>query len=166
MLEAARRFTDYPIVVTAAPGIEDGFYAPYLRDGESLTRNTYAAIQHAQVAIVNSGTATLETALLGCPQVAVYHLAFSWLLGILRWAQPLVFSIPYFTLVNIIAGKEVIKECVANDFKVEKIESELRHILTDREYKKNMLAQYEHIRSLLGQSPAATTAAQIITSIQ
>lgn len=166
MLEAARRYPDYRIVVCAAPSIEDSFYAPYLSARETLTRETYATVQSASAAIVNSGTATLETALLGCPQVAVYRLAFSWLLGLIRWAQPLFFSIRYFTLVNIIAGKEVIKECVANDFTVEKVANELGRLLTDEGYQKEMLAQYEHLSSVLGTASAASTAAGIITAKQ
>ena len=164
MLAAARRFPDYRIVVSAAPGIEDVFYAPYLRDGETLTRDTYSTIQQAKAAVVNSGTATLETALLGCPQVAVYHLACAWLLGWLRWAQPLIFSIPYFTPVNIIAGKELIRECVANQFTEANLTAELQRLLTDESYQKEMLADYEHLITLLGTQPASITAAQIITS--
>lgn len=164
MLAAARRFPDYRPVVCGAPGIEDDFYRPYLRAGEQFSRDTYAVVQSASAAVVNSGTATLETALIGCPQVAVYHLALSWLIGLIRWAQPLVFSIPYFTLVNIIAGKEVIKEYVANDFKTEKVAAELGRLLYDEAYKKDMLASYGHIRSLLGTRPAAETAASIIVS--
>ena len=164
MLAAARRFPDYRIVVSAAPGIEDAFYAPYLHETETLTRDTYSAVQQAAAAVVNSGTATLETALLACPQVAVYHAACARLLGWLRWAQSLVFSIRYFTPVNIIAGKEVIKECLADDFTVEKVTQELEHILTDEAYKKEMLAHYEHLHTLLGTQSASVTAAQIITS--
>ena len=164
MIEAARRFTDYSIVVCAAPGIEDNFYQPYMADGERLTHDTYGTLQTAKAAVVNSGTATLETALIGCPQVAVYHLACSRLIGLIRWAQPFVFSIRHFTLVNIIAEREVIKECVANDFTVENVSAELERLLSDRTYTKNMLAGYEHIRSVLGVEPAAGKAAAIITS--
>ena len=164
MLEAARRFPEYEIVVCAAPNIENDFYTSYLRANETLTRNTYDAVQQASAAIVNSGTATLETALLGCPQVAVYHLACSKLIGLIRWAQPLLFSIPYFTLVNIIAGKEVIKECVANTFTTENVTAELSRLLSDEEYKKEMLASYEHLIQLLGSQPASVKAAEIITS--
>jgi lipid-A-disaccharide synthase len=164
MLEAARRFPGYAITVCAAPGIEDTFYTPYLREGETLTRDTYGAVQKASAAIVNSGTATLETALLGCPQVAVYHLACSRLIGLIRWAQPLLFSIKHFTLVNIIEGREVIKECIANDFTVDKVAAELDRLLHDEEYKKEMLASYGHLYSLLGDKPASATAARIITS--
>jgi lipid-A-disaccharide synthase len=166
MLHAARRFKDYEIIVTAAPGIEDAYYTPYLQEGEQLTRDTYDALLQAQAAIVNSGTATLETALLGCPQVAVYHLALTPLIRALRWMQPLIFSIPYFTLVNIISGKEVIKECIANDFTEEKVVQELARLLKDESYTKKMLANYEHLSQLLGDQPAASGAAAIITSRQ
>ena len=164
MLEAARRFPSYRRVVCAAPGIEDAFYAPYLQADERLTHDTYQTVQSAAAAVVNSGTATLETALLGCPQTAVYHIAGERFVGLIRWAQPLFFSIPWFTLVNIIAGKEVIKECIANDFTTDKIAAELERLLQDEAYKKNMLAEYEHIRSELGSHPAAATAAAIITA--
>ena len=164
MLDAARRFPDYAVTVCAAPGIEDAFYTPYLSARETLTRDTYATVQQASAAVVNSGTATLETALLACPQVAVYHLACSKLIGMIRWAQPLLFSIPYFTLVNIISGKEVIKECIANAFTVDNVAAELARLLHDKAYKKEMLANYKHLRSLLGDRHAAQTAARIITS--
>ncbi len=164
MLAAARHFSEYQIVVCAAPNIDDAFYAPYLSPQETLTRDTYGAVLQASAAVVNSGTATLETALLGCPQVAVYHLACSRLIGLIRWAQPLLFSIPYFTLVNIIAGKEVIKECIANAFTTEHVTAELSRLLNDEAYKKEMLASYEHLVQVLGSQPASVTAAEIITS--
>ena len=166
MLEAARRFPNYTLTVCAAPGIDDAFYTPFMREGEILTRDTYAAVEQASVAIVNSGTATLETALLGCPQVAVYHLALSPLIALIRWAQPFVFSIKHFTLVNIIAQKEVIKEFVANDFKANSIAKELERLLNDEAYKKEMLANYKHLSNLLGPQSASATAAAIITSLR
>ena len=164
MLEAAHRFAGYQVFVCAAPGIEDSFYTPYLDAHDTLTRDTYATVQEACAAIVNSGTATLETALLGCPQVAVYHIACSRLIGLVRWAQPLFFSIPYFTLVNIISGKEVIQECVANTFTVDNVANELDRLLHDEAYKKEMLDSYEHLVSILGSKPAAEQAAKIITA--
>ena len=164
LLEAARRFPDYRIVVCAAPGIDDALYAKYMREGETLTRETYKAVQQAKAAVVNSGTATLETALLGTPQVAVYHVPFSWFYGRIRWAQPLFFSIRWFTLVNIILDKEVIRELLATDFTIDNVTAELQRLLTDEAYTKEMLANYEHLFTLLGTSPAAATAAKIITS--
>ena len=164
MLQAARCFPDYGIVVCAAPSIDDTFYAPYMREGETLTRETCAAVQQASAAVVTSGTATLETALLGCPQVAVYHVAFARLIGLCRrWGQPLLFSIPYFTPVNIVAGKEIIREFLAQDFTAGNVAAELKRLLNDEAYTKKMLASYEHLSDLLGSQPASTTASSIIT---
>ncbi|MBQ4393958.1 MAG: lipid-A-disaccharide synthase [Paludibacteraceae bacterium] len=165
MLDAAHCFKNYDVVICAAPGIDNETYTPYLSAHDTLTRETYTTLLRSSAAIVNSGTATLETALLGCPQVAVYHLACSRLIGLIRsWAQPLLFSIPYFTLVNIISGKEVIKEYIANDFTADNVANELGRILTDETYKKEMLASYEHLHILLGSHHASATAAKIITS--
>ena len=165
MLEAARRMKGYRIAVCAAPNIDEALYRPYLSGHETLTHDTYGTLQHASAAVVNSGTATLETALLGCPQVAVYHLVCSRLIGLLRWAQPIVFKIPYFTLVNILSGKEVIRECIAERFTVKNVADELQRLLTDAAYQKEMLASYEHLLTLLGDQPASVTAAERITSI-
>ena len=164
MLEAAHRFPDYAVTVCAAPGIEDAFYTPYLSARDTLTRDTHETLQHATAAIVNSGTATLEAALLGCPQVAVYHLACSRLIGLFRFAHALLFSIPYFTPVNIIAGEQVIRECIANEFTVQNVTQELARLLTDHNYIKKVLASYEHLVSLLGSQSASASAAAIITS--
>jgi len=164
MLKAARIVNanlgnKYQIVVTAAPGVEDTFYDQYLQ-GETLTRDTYELVTNAAAAVVNSGTATLETALLRCPETAVYRIVCSRWLG---WIRPFVFKIPYFTLVNIIPQKEVIKELIAYNFTTQKIVNELTRLLTDEVYTKNMLAEYEHIQSILGEQSAAQTAAQLIT---
>lgn len=155
------------IVVAAAPGIEDAFYAPYLQ-GEQLTRDTYQLVTQAKAAIVNSGTATLETALLNCPQTAVYYIACSKWLG---WLKPFIFKIPFFTLVNIVPAREVIKELIAFNFTKAKIVAELTRLLTDEPYRQKMLADYDEIRSILGclehsNISAAATAAKRIVSLK
>lgn len=163
MLKAARRMTGYRIVVTAADGIDDAVYTHYLQEGETLTRDTYSAVQQADMAIVNSGTATLETALIGCPQVAVYHLACSRLIGLIRGvAQPLLFTIPYFTPVNILLNREAIRELVANDFTADKIEVALRALSQEpRDKSQELRAELE---TLLGTQSASATAAKIIVN--
>ena len=161
MLEAARCVagTDYRIVVAAAPGIDDSFYAPYLH-GETLTRDTYTLVSSARAAVVNSGTATLETALLGCPQTAVYYIACSrWLEWLIR---PILFRTKYFTLVNIIPQQEVIQELIASRFTVSNVEHELRRLLSDEHYRHTMLTRYRHLSHLLTSRTAARTAAHII----
>ena len=152
----------YEIVVAGAPGIDDAFYAPYLR-GTSIrcTRDTYRLVSQAAAAVVNSGTATLETALLGCPQVAVYHIACS---KHLMWLKPLIFSIPYFTLVNLIAEREVIKELVGGYFTQTNLEQELIRLLTDAAYRQRMTEAYEDISRRLSSTPTAQNAACVITA--
>lgn len=150
------------IVVTAAPGIETEFYSSMLSGYPTveLRRDTYQAVAHARAAVVNSGTATLETALLGCPQVAVYHLAGGVMLDIMRF---LVLRIPHFTLVNILAKRELIVELLARHFTVDSLASELNRLLSDEAYVAKIREGYAEIRQELGTRPAAETAADIIT---
>jgi lipid-A-disaccharide synthase len=161
MLAAAREVAgdSYRIVVTAAPGIDDAYYAPYLQ-GEELTRDTYTLLAQAHAAVVNSGTATLETALIGCPQTAVYHVAGSKYLE--KLLKPLMFKIKYFTLVNIIPDKEVIQELVASRFTQENVVKELKRLLDDEAYRTDMKADYETVKQILGQKSAAQGATENI----
>ena len=161
MLEAAREVASgsYQIIVVAAPGIDDSFYQPYLKS-EALTRTPYATLAQARAAVVNSGTATLETALIGCPQTAVYYVAGSkYLEKILR---PIIFSIPHFTLVNIIPEQEIIQELIASKFTKENVAHELERLLNNERYRQTMLSYYTHLWSILGTQSAAETAAKHI----
>lgn len=163
MLQAARQVAqkNYQIVITAAPGIDDDFYLPFLQQGETLTRDTYNMVAQAKAAVVNSGTATLETALIGCPQTAVYHVTGSKYLE--KLLRPIMFSIPHFTLVNIIPGQEVIQELIASRFTAENVAHELNRLLHDEPYRQTMLTRYQHLWHILGSQSAANTAATLIT---
>ena len=146
-------------MVTAAPGIDDAFYAPYLQN-ETLTRDTYTTLSYAKAAVVNSGTATLETALIGCPQTAVYYVAGS---KYLEWIlKPILFKIKHFTLVNIISDKEVIKELVASRFTKANVEQELNRLLNDEDYRTQMQEHYAEILTILGHEPAPKNATKFI----
>ncbi|MBR5443406.1 MAG: lipid-A-disaccharide synthase [Paludibacteraceae bacterium] len=165
MLEAARKVAgeQYHIIVTAAPGIEDAFYQSFLLHDETLTRDTYNIVAHAQAAVVNSGTATLETALIGCPQTAVYHVAGSKYLE--KLLRPILFRIPHFTLVNIIPNQEIIQELIASRFTTENVAHELHRLLYDQEYRTNMLKRYQQLHTILGNASAANNAADKIYTL-
>lgn len=165
MLEAARQVAgeQYHIIVTAAPGIEDAFYQSFLLHNETLTRDTYNIVAHAQAAVVNSGTATLETALIGCPQTAVYHVAGSKYLE--KLLRPILFRIPHFTLVNIIPNQEIIQELIASRFTTENVAHELHRLLYDQEYRTNMLKRYQQLHTILGNTSAANNAADKIYTL-
>lgn len=165
MLTAARRIQadmpDLRIVVLGAPGVHPDFYHQFLQGETILFGQTYNTVAQARAAIVNSGTATLETALLGCPQVAVYHIAMGRLVGLFRG---LLFKIPHFTLVNIIAEKEVIQEKIAYLFTVDEVEKETRRLLTDNLYRQQMETDYRMIANRLGNAVANDNAARTIIS--
>ena len=160
MLSAVRKEgVTLPVSIVAAPGIEDAFYQPYMSENVTLVRNAWNLLSRAKVALVTSGTATLEAALLDCPQVAVYRIVLSRWLG---WLRPFIFKLKQFTLVNIVAGKEVIYEAIGPKFSVGNIRRELYKLLTDEEYIKNMLAEYKHIQSILGAHQNVSAIAAII----
>ncbi len=174
MLEAARRFPDYEIRIAQAPSIPTEFYEQILSTfhlgttlNSKLSTLNYDLLSKSAVAIVNSGTATLEAALLGCPEVAVYHVACPHLLGLI-WKA--LFTIRHFTLPNIILDirnekgepQEVIRELIAYLFTVKNIETEVKRLLTDEPYRQTMLQHFDDLRNLLGNQPVASVAAQHI----
>lgn len=156
MLKAALRQEGYNIVVAAMSNTKQEIYESIISATLSLNSDrqrvsviyddTYNIIKYAAAAIVCSGTATLETALIGCPQTAVYDLKIGPLLYRLK---PLVFHIPYFTLVNIVANKQVICEWLAYRFTVNNVTNDLRDILTNRERHQTMLTDYRLILNQL-----------------
>jgi len=161
MVEAAMQFPDYQPVVAGAPGVEKDFYFSVLKDTSVAVvfGQTYELLFHAEVAIVNSGTATLETALIGTPQVVVYHVAFG---KVAYWLKKLFIKVKYISLVNLIAGKEVVMELYAHLFTVENVKNELNRILTDAHYRQNMKNEYKKVSEILGEPGAASRAAKKI----
>jgi len=128
MLESARQFREYQIVVGGAPGIDPAFYKSVMGDNEIniVFGQTYDLLQHARAAIVNSGTATLETALIGTPQVVVYHVMFGRIAYVIK---NILIKVKFVSLVNLICQKEVVKELVAHYFTVENVTNELDKLL-------------------------------------
>jgi lipid-A-disaccharide synthase len=118
---------------------------------------TYELLQHAKAAVVNSGTATLETALIGTPQAVVYHVPGG-RLGYL--VKIIVVKLNFISLVNIIAGKEVVKELIAHLFTVEKVTKELDLILNNDAYRQKMISRYSELKKELGEGGAAKRAAE------
>lgn len=161
MVEAARQFPDYRLVVTMAPSIEETFYRDILADYPdiTLTRNTYDAVATATAAVVNSGTATLETALLRTPQVIVYHVIGGRFASLLR---RILIKIPYISLVNLISEKETAKELIAHHFTKENIVRELNTILKDTLSKERMLTDYDEIAAKLGEPGTAQRASKAL----
>ncbi|AUI54933.1 lipid-A-disaccharide synthase [Prevotella jejuni] len=161
MLEAARHFEDYQMVVAAAPSITESYYKRFLENSEAkmVKTQTYELLAHATVALVTSGTATLETALLNVPQVVCYETPVP---KLIRFAFKHIIKVRFISLVNLIADKEIVQELLADRFSIRNIANELYRILPGQPLRERMLADYQLVRERLGNEVAPDNAARIM----
>ncbi|MGP1436396.1 MAG: lipid-A-disaccharide synthase [Phocaeicola sp.] len=166
MIEAASVYTDkYQLVLAGAPSIEDSYYSQYIKVGVRLKivhNQTYRLLQQSKAALVTSGTATLETCLFHVPQVVCYYTPLGKIIAFLKRH---VLNVQFISLVNLIANKEVVKELVADKMTVGNIRSELCTILNDKNYRQNMLNEYDNIIRILGEPGASRKAAQQMVAL-
>ena len=143
MLVAASSFDKYKLVIAGAPNIEENYYRKFIPDNinvELCYGKTYDILKHSDAALVTSGTATLETALLRIPQVVCYYIPCGWLI---RQLRRLVLKVKYISLVNLTINKNIVTELVADDMNVNRIKQELSDILPGGSRRKQRLADYE-----------------------
>lgn len=130
MLSVAKHFTDYKFVVAKAPGQTDEFYEPFFNEYpnvSSVSNKTYELLSKSSAALVTSGTATLETALFGVPEVVCYKTSnISYEIG-----KRLV-KIKYISLVNLIMDKLVVKELIQDELTTNNLVKELNELITDK----------------------------------
>lgn len=165
MLKAVESLTNYQPVLAGAPSIEDDYYSQFIGEKSPVKRvkgETFQLLSHATVAVVTSGTATLETALFGVPQVVCYETPLPTLIGFLKRK---VLSVRYISLVNLIANREVVRELVADSFSVENIHRELCAILPEGANRSAMLEGYKEVEQKLGEAKAPDNAANIIYNL-
>lgn len=157
MLEAAKALPQYQFVVARAPGLDEEFYRPFLQpyaNVRTVDNQTYALLAQASAALVASGTATLETALFGVPQVVCYKTS-----TITYEIARRLLKIKYISLVNLIMDKPVVTELIQHDLTVKNIVRELRAIMEDGPHRQGMLRDYEALRHLLQQGGNASAKA-------
>ena len=161
MIRAASAFPAYQLVLAGAPGIDPSYYKKYMGDADVrvVFGQTYPLLEHAEAALVTSGTATLETALFHVPQAVCYYTPMGKVAAFLKRH---VLKVEYISLVNLIAGREVVRELVADTMTVAQIRVELHRILTDKVYRSRMLAGYDEVRERLGKAGAPAEAARLI----
>ncbi len=160
MLQAMDRYPDYQPVIAGAPGIDKDFYTPYLTKGARIIYgSTYRLLKHSRAALVTSGTATLETALFRVPQVVCYATPMARLYS---WLKRHFLKVKYVSLVNLIAGKEVVRELVAADMSVDNVDNELGKLLGDTDARDEMLNEYDRMIDILGAPGASERAAEIM----
>ena len=161
MLKVIDKFPDYQFVIGCAPSLPESFYRSLIgnEDVHLVFNKTYQLLQVASAALVTSGTATLETALLYVPEVVCYKgNKISYLI-----AKKLI-KVKYISLVNLIMDKPVLKELIQNDLTPENVEKELKYLLSNHKKQRQLLDDYEELRCRLGNAGASNNAAAIIVN--
>ena len=163
MLEAVKHYPGYQPVIAGAPGIDKEFYKPYLDAGARIVfGETYNILNNAHAALVTSGTATLETGIFRVPQVVCYATPMARLYS---WLKKRFLKVKFVSLVNLVAGREVVRELVAADMTIENVKSELGKILIDGEERTTMLKEYDRMLEILGEAGASERAAGKIVGL-
>ena len=153
-------YASWQFLIAGAPARTMEDYSKYLVGHESYVKvlfgETYGILRHAKAAVINSGTASLEAALIGTPQVVGYgsniRLSFEIAKRIVR--------VKYISLGNLILDRLAFREILQNDFNTENIVAELRRLLEDETYRTRMLTDYSEIRTLLGTTGASAAVAK------
>lgn len=161
MLEATKSFPEYQFVVAKATSLDDSYYQPFLAnypEVKSVKNKTYALLSIATAALVTSGTATLETALFGVPQVVCYKSS-----SISYEIAKRLITIKYISLVNLIMNKPVVTELIQHELTANNITRELNALLHNKDRQQQIQQDYKSLMSLLQQGGnASEKAAQLV----
>lgn len=160
MVEAASEFKEYQIVVSGAPAIDKKVYSELLtwHNAKVVYNETYELLQQATAAVVVSGTAALEAALIGTPQVVVYQMNGG---KLFHEFLKLFIKVPYVSLANLIAKRWMIKELIIEDFTVENMKREITELLK-KEKQEEMKKDYQWLRDTLGYDSVSDKAATLM----
>lgn len=159
MLQVANAFKDYTIYIAQAPNLDASIYLPLIgnADVKLLQHHTYDILKVADIAIVTSGTATLETALCNVPQVVCYKAnAISYQIA------KRILHIKYISLVNLILNTACVPELIQHDCNYERVYEEVDNLLHQSNYRQQQLQQYQQLQTLLQSSKASVETAKII----
>ncbi|MEQ8474578.1 MAG: lipid-A-disaccharide synthase [Marinoscillum sp.] len=155
-------FEEYKFLISAVSNLDSSIYDPLrgLPNVEIVNGHVYDALHSSRAAIVTSGTATLEAALLNVPQVVVYRT--SWITYFI--AKRLI-GIKYISLVNLILNRQVVRELVQGDYNAHNVAAELEGIISDMGIHKKISEGYSEIRNILGNESASKNAAEAIIKL-
>lgn len=161
MAEVVKQNPSFQFVVAAVKNLTEELYAPLkdLSNVKFVYEETYDLLGKSDAAIVTSGTATLETALFKVPQIVVYKAN-----ALTYHIVKLLIRVPFISLVNLIAGKEVVKEMIQGDANEKMISAELIRIMNDQAYRTTMLSEYTRIFSILDTGSASDNAARLMVN--
>ncbi|MGB0916837.1 MAG: lipid-A-disaccharide synthase [Flavobacteriales bacterium] len=159
MLNIQEQFPDYHFIIGKAPGRTKAFYQTRFNLGNALVseEGTYKLLSRSKAALVGSGTATLETALLKVPQVVCYKAN-----GLSVKIARVLIKVPYISLVNLILDKPAVKELIQAELNSDSIVSELKALLENEQAKEKMQSDYQELWNKLGGTGASKSAAKLI----
>ncbi len=159
MLKTAERFSDYQFVIAGVPNLGEKFYSKLIKNTpvKVVYGQTYDLLRVSRAAAVKSGTVTLETAMLGVPQVVCYR--FSFISALIAW---MVVHVKYISLVNLILDRKVVAELIQYKFTANTLSSELAPLLTDGDERSKMLNSYKELLTRVGPPGASDRAAAIM----
>jgi lipid-A-disaccharide synthase len=159
MLKITDRFPEYQFVVAGVSTLKEKYYKEIVKDYHVniVYDQTYDLLRIARAAAVKSGTVTLETAMLGVPQVVCYR--FSFLTALIAW---LVVHVKYISLVNLILNRKAVAELIQYKFNARTLGKELRPLLSDGVERSRMLQDYAELLHLVGPPGASARAANLI----
>jgi lipid-A-disaccharide synthase len=161
MLQVVSAYPGCQAVIAGAPGIDRAYYGLFMQGyrAKIVFGKTYPLLQHSAAALVTSGTATLETALFRVPQAVCYYTPLPKLCGFIFRR---FFHTPYISLVNLIAGKEVVPELFADRFSKQAIHAALERILHEPACRARMLKDYDEVIRILGEPGASQRTARLL----
>lgn len=164
LIQVAGFFPDYQFVIAGAPSLPLTLYKQNMPDKKIpvIFGQTYELLQQSKAAVVASGTATLETAVINIPQVVCYILELGRFTSLLK---KIFFKVRWFSLVNLIMNEEIVKEFFQENCKPAPVADELRKILEDPDYRTGMLQNYELMLAKLGPPGCADRAAEEMVTL-
>ncbi len=162
MLKMVKHFPDHQFVIAQAPSMPDEVYQELIgAEHVLLAKNqTYNLLKQAKAALVTSGTATLETALFGVPQVVCYKGN-----AVSFWLAKKLVKVKYISLVNLIMDKPVVAELIQDDLNEQNLGLELAKILHDKVHRQQLMQDYKILWHKLGDTNASNTAAREIIAL-
>jgi len=165
MLTVIPEFQNYQFVVAGAPSIEEDFYKKIIQDNpvRMVSGQTHALLQNSFAALVTSGTATLETALFGVPEVVCYKGSYISYQIARRVVDQNI--IKFISLVNLIMDREVVKELIQDDLTTQNLRLELKKIVVDDPYRNQIILDYKSLTKKLGGSGASAKTAELILDL-
>lgn len=163
-LRAIPQYSNYQFIIAGAPARSYADYTPWLSKEDRFIKIVFgqaqSVIRHAEAAVVNSGTASLEAVLIGTPQVVGYRMG-----GLTYSIAKRIVKVKYISLGNLCIDKLAFKELIQDDCNPDALVTEVRKLIEDKEYRSRMLEDYSLIRKQLGGSGASSAVAKAMIDI-